>query len=240
MAGTLSQAKEMFSNVDTENTGLIPREELKVLMQEIGGDTWAGDNFATMLEECGVEPGDGDVKYGVFLEKLLGDEESKTGEVKAEEVPKQEEASKDEGSAPAVEAKEEPKAEEVKSEDAKTQTPTAQDLADSEALVQVVCSRILGDMKKEAEVEPKSEELAAATKTEEANPKAAEAEEAKPEEAKAEEAKPAEAKPAEAKPEEAKPEEAKPEEAKPEEAKPEEAKPEEAKPEESKPEEAKA
>jgi len=233
MAGTLSQAQEMFKSIDTENTGLISREELKILMQEIGGDMWAGDNFATMLEECGVESGDGAVKYSVFLEKLLGDEEPKTAdsaveEAKPEEMkPKQDEAPvdlqqeeakpKDEGSAAVAEA------------------PTDQDVADAAALVEAVCARIVGSMKEGPVVEPKSEEPTAVAKPEESKP-----EESKPEESKPEESKPEESKPEESKAEEAKAEEAKAEEAKPVEAKPEEAKPEEAKPDDAKVEEAKA
>jgi len=222
MAGTLSQAQEMFKSIDTENTGLISREELKILMQEIGGDMWAGDNFATMLEECGVESGDGAVKYNVFLEKLLGDEEPKTADAAVEELkpeemkPKQDEAPvdlqqeeakpKDEGSAAAAEA------------------PTDQDVADAAALVDAVCTRVVGSMKDGPVVKPQSEESTAVAKPEESKP-----EESKPEVPKPEESKPEESKPEESKPEETKAEEAKPEEAKPEEAKPDDAKVEEAK-----------
>jgi len=183
MAATLSQAIDMFKSIDVENTGLISREELKTLMQEIGGDMWAGDNFGTMLETCGVKPEDKDVNYSTLLKQLLGDEEPKV------EAPQE---------APASAA-------EVKKEEAKA-VPTEQDIADSAALVEMVCSRILGTMKTEAVVEAKSEEPTLVAKLEEVKPEEAKPKEANPEEPKSEEVKPEEPKPEEAKSEEANPE----------------------------------
>jgi len=184
MAATLSQAIDMFKSIDVENTGLISREELKTLMQEIGGDMWAGDNFGTMLETCGVEPGDKDVNYTMLLKQLLGDEEPKVEASPQEEAPAS--------------------AAEVNKEEAKV--PTEQDIADSAALVEMVCSRILGTMKTEAVVEAKSEEPTLVAKLEEVKPEEAKPKEANPEEPKSEEVKPEEPKPEEAKSEEANPE----------------------------------
>lgn len=113
MAGTLLQTKEMFRSIDPENTGVIPRDELKTLMQEIGGDLWGGDNFASLLEACGVEPGSGDVRYDAFLEQLLGGEEVLSDRADAE------------ASAGA--------------ELSALGAPSAQDWADAEALVVTVC-----------------------------------------------------------------------------------------------------
>lgn len=70
MACTLSRVKEMFQRFDSSNVGLIPRSELKIIMQEIGGHTFAGDGFDTLLTECGVELGCGEIVYGDFLERL--------------------------------------------------------------------------------------------------------------------------------------------------------------------------
>jgi len=186
----------MFKSIDVENTGLISREELKTLMQEIGGNMWAGDNFGTMLETCGVEPGDKDVNYTMLLKQLLGDEEPKVEASPQEEAP-----------ASAAEVnKEEAKAEEIKPQEAKNQVPTEQDIADSAALVEMVCTRILGTMKTEAVVEAKSEEPTLVAKLEEVKPEEAKPKEANPEEPKSEEVKPEEPKPEEAKSEEANPE----------------------------------
>lgn len=132
MAGTLSQAKDMFHSIDSENTGLIPREELKNLMQEIGGDLWAGDNFAAMLEACGVEPGSGDVKYDAFLEQLLAGEEEKPEEA-------------------AKEAAKEALDQLFFTEEAPAPgEPSAQDWADAEALVEAVCDQVMATMQQNA------------------------------------------------------------------------------------------
>lgn len=130
MASTLCQAKEMFHSIDSENTGLIPREELKILMQEIGGDIWAGDNFATMLEACGVEPGSGDVKYSAFLEQVLGSEEEKSekGPIEAESA------------APAPGA------------------PSVQDWADAAELVEVVCDQEMASIQLEKSIRNESKQ----------------------------------------------------------------------------------
>jgi len=198
MAATLSQAIDMFKSIDVDNTGLISREELKTLMQEIGGDMWAGDNFGTMLETCGVKPEDKDVNYSTLLKQLLGDEEPKV------EAPQEAPASA------AEVKKEEAKAEEIKPQEATNKAPTEQDIADSAALVEMVCNRILGTMKTEAVVDAKSEEPTSVAKLEEAK-----LDEVKPEEAKPKEANPEEPKSEECKPKEADPEMAKSEEAKP-------------------------
>jgi len=194
MAATLSQAIDMFKSIDVENTGLISRDELKNLMQEIGGDVWTGDNFGTMLETCGVEPGDNDVNYSMFLKQLLGDEEPKVEASPQEEAP-----------ASAAEVnKEEAKAEEIKPQQATNQVPTEQDIADSAALVEMVCNRILGTMKTKAVVEAKSEEPTLVAKLEEVKPEDAKPKEANPDEPKSEECKPKEANLEMAKSEEAK------------------------------------
>lgn len=139
MAGTLSQAKEMFQSIDSENTGVISRDELRMLMQEIGGDSWAGENFDTMLEACGVAPGCADVEYKGFLEQLLGDEQDKKTEAPKDEAPNGEEASEETKSAPGAEAA--------------SVSPSAQDVADAEALVALVCARIVASIKA-AEAQP--------------------------------------------------------------------------------------
>lgn len=129
MADILSQAKEMFKSIDADNTGVLSRDELKLLMQEIGGDLWTGDNFDNMLEACGVAPGSAEVKYDLFLEQLLGGDEKKA------EAPK-EEAPKDEA--------------------AGSMKPSAQDIADAEAIVGSVCARLVASMK-DVEQEKKEE-----------------------------------------------------------------------------------
>lgn len=142
MAGILLQAKEMFKSIDPDNTGVLSRDELKLLMQEIGGDLWSGDNFDNMLEACGVAPDSAEVKYDVFLEQLLGGSEEKKAEAQMGEAPKveapKEESPKEEKSVP-VAAK-------------GTMKPSAQDVADAKAIVGPVCARVLASMKEAVQV----------------------------------------------------------------------------------------
>lgn len=133
MAGTLSQAKEMFKSIDVENTGLISREELKVLMQEIGGELWTGDNFDNMLEACAVAPGSAEVQYDGFLEQLLVDHEQPKGETPREDVPKEAMPSEDRSIPAAVPI-------------AASAMPSAQDFAEAEAVVEAVCARVVASM----------------------------------------------------------------------------------------------
>jgi len=133
MASTLSQAKELFKNIDPDNSGVISRDDLKILMQEIGGEMWAGDNFDSMLEACGIAPGVAEVKYEGFLDQLLGEEqEEKKTEVAKDEAPREEEVVKDE--------------EAVLAAVADSATPSAEDLAEAQTIVESVCARIVASM----------------------------------------------------------------------------------------------